>query len=189
MPKKIKYVEIEVAKIDRQKYAVVPLREYEAFVREHRLKRACVRPRPSKIDQNPELAAFLAEILGTKPMPEVIADCHARFGAENVPTMNRIYAHWQKLRRQAILDGEERSTLGAFPADRLRPHASKIERSPELAALLAAILGTKPIDDVMTECLAKFGASNVPSKSAVYHHWQKLRQQAAETARKESDHE
>ncbi|MGC4409265.1 hypothetical protein D4A92_21500 [Rhizobium rosettiformans] len=189
MPKKIKYVEIEVAKIDRQKYAVVPLHEYEAFVREHRLKRACFRPRPSKIDQNPELAAFLADVLGTKPMPEVMADCVAKFGAENVPTINRIYAHWQKLRRQAILDGEKRSMLGSFSLDRLGPHASKIERNPELAAHLANILGTKPIDEVMADCLAKFGASNVPSKSAVYNHWQKLRRQAAEIAGKESDYE
>jgi IS30 family transposase len=175
MAKKVKFVEIQVAKIDRQKFAVVPLHEYEAFVREHRLKKAHRRPRPSKIDQNPELAAFLAKVLGTKLMPEIMADCCSKFGAENVPAMSKIYAYWAKLRRQTILDEGSTGRIAAFPADRLKPHASKIERNPELATFLATTLGTKPLDDVMTDCLVKFGAVGTPSKSAVYRHWQKLR--------------
>ncbi|MCX8995517.1 hypothetical protein NOF55_00160 [Rhizobiaceae bacterium BDR2-2] len=189
MPKKIRYFDIQVAKIDRQKYAVVPLHEYEAFVRENRLRKAQRRPRPTKINANPEIAAFLASVLGTMPVDEIFFQCRIRFGEENAPSVKRIYAHWARLRRQAALNDEQAMTNRALFGGAFGPHASAVDKNPALAEFLATTLGTKHIDDVIAECQARFGAENVPSKSAIYRHWTKLRQRPTRTVTMENEHE
>ena len=111
MSKKIKFVEIQVAKIDREKYAVIPLKEYQAFVRTKLLKKAHQRPRPSFIDERPEVAAFFTERREAKNADTVIEECRQRFGSDNTPSRSALYRFWQKLRSKEVLqEALERDT-------------------------------------------------------------------------------
>lgn len=103
MPKQIKFVEIQVTKIDRQKYAVVPLKEYQAFVRTKLLKKAHQRPRPSFIDERPEVAAFFTNRREAKNADAIIEECQQRFGSDNTPSRSALYRFWQKLRSKEVL--------------------------------------------------------------------------------------
>lgn len=103
MSKTIKFIEIQVAKIDRQKYAVVPLKEYQTFVRAKLLKKVQQRPRPSFIDARPEVAAFFTERREAKNADVVIEECRKRFGPNNTPSRSAAYRFWQKLRSKEVL--------------------------------------------------------------------------------------
>lgn len=117
MSKQIKYVEVQVATIDHRKYAIVPLPEYEEYVRTTLLRKKHMRPRPLFIDERPEVAAFFAENINKKSAAALITECRNRFGTENTPTAAVVYRYWKRLREHVAL----RQTL------RFRP-SSQVER-------------------------------------------------------------
>lgn len=103
MTTKIKYVEIPITQVNREKFALVPLRAYEEFVRANLLKRAHKRPRPGFVEQRPKVAAFLNEHRNTKSLQSLLAECRSRFGDEDTPTQSSAYRYLQRLRKQDAL--------------------------------------------------------------------------------------
>ncbi len=56
---------------------------------------------------------------------------------------------------------------------------SQIERDPEIATFIAMRLGRLPIEVILKQCRRQFGKGLVPSRSATYRYWQKLRREAS----------
>lgn len=93
-----------MAKIDGQKYAVVPLDEYKAFLKASLNKSKHTRPRPTFIMQRPDVADFFREKFGTQSLVATVAECREKFGEENTPTMSAAHRHWQKLRKEKLVE-------------------------------------------------------------------------------------
>ena len=60
--------------------------------------------RLSKFDQDPEVAAFVRERLGTTPVIKIAEEVLARFGPERAPRKTAIWRYWRQL------DEERRAT-------------------------------------------------------------------------------
>ncbi len=60
-----------------------------------------------------------------------------------------------------------------------RPPRSPIERDTEVADFLRMILPTRTYSDAVAECLARFGPSRTPSRSAVHKYAERLARKAA----------
>ena len=60
--------------------------------------------RLSRFDQDPEVAAFVRERLGTMPVIKIAEDVLARFGPDRAPRKTAIWRYWRQL------DEERRAT-------------------------------------------------------------------------------
>jgi len=56
-----------------------------------------------------------------------------------------------------------------------KPPASPIERDPEVAAFIAARLGTWTIQEIRDQCSKALGPIRTPSRSAISRFWARLR--------------
>lgn len=54
----------------------------------------------SRVERDPEVAAFLAECLGTRLLKDTYASCLERFGAERTPGKTTIQRFWKRLGRR-----------------------------------------------------------------------------------------
>ena len=59
-----------------------------------------IRPSRSMVQRDPEVAIFLANGLGLKPVPMLLKDCKKKFGKARTPSQQSIYRYWQAIRRR-----------------------------------------------------------------------------------------
>lgn len=52
----------------------------------------------SRIDRDPELAAYVANRLGRAEVKTIRAECIERFGADRTPSRSALYRYWDRLR-------------------------------------------------------------------------------------------
>lgn len=60
-------------------------------------ERFCTDPR-SRVDRDPEVAAFLAECFGRVLLKDTYTECRERFGADRTPGRTTIQRYWKRLR-------------------------------------------------------------------------------------------
>lgn len=104
MVQKKRFIEIRVTEIDRQKFAVVPLNDYKAYLKATLMKPKHVRPRPSFLDKRPDVAAFFRDNLDRQSLLATRDECAKRFGEKNTPSRAVAYRYWQKLRKERAVD-------------------------------------------------------------------------------------
>ena len=52
-----------------------------------------------RIDQNPEVAIYLAQNFGMVPMVRLLKQCQKTFGKDRTPSKSAAYRYWSQLRR------------------------------------------------------------------------------------------
>jgi hypothetical protein len=57
-----------------------------------------IKPSRSSINRDPEVAVFLANGFGLKPVASLLKECKKRFGAARTPSQNSAYRYWESLR-------------------------------------------------------------------------------------------
>ena len=60
------------------------------------------RPRRSMIERNPDVALFLAQNFGMKPVRVILQDCRRRFGRKRTPSLKSAYRYWERVRKEAL---------------------------------------------------------------------------------------
>ena len=58
-------------------------------------------PRKGVIDRNPEVAVFLAQRFGLRPMGALLRECKRTYGAKRTPSRSAAYRYWERLRIEA----------------------------------------------------------------------------------------
>ncbi|NRF09402.1 hypothetical protein [Agrobacterium pusense] len=96
------------AEIEGVAVVTIPLADYKSLLEVKRLYAEANRrekqfqaPRRGMIDRNPQVAVFLAENFGTKPVDTILHECEARFGAACTPSKSAAYRYWDALKDNA----------------------------------------------------------------------------------------
>lgn len=96
---------VETRTINKLEFALVPvaqyieLLEYKRLWEAHGIRKIHIERRPrSPIDQNPELASFLAGRVNKMALADALAECQAEFGVEHTPSRSALQRYWSRLR-------------------------------------------------------------------------------------------
>ena len=57
-----------------------------------------IKPSRSSINRDPEVAIFLANGFGLKPVASLLKECKKRFGTARTPSLKAAYRYWESIR-------------------------------------------------------------------------------------------
>ena len=104
-----------MATIEGVEVVTIPLADYKALLSARRIasehaldKMQLSVPRRGVIERNPEVAVFLAQRFGLKPVKVILRECKRRFGSARTPSKSVAYRYWLSLRK----GGEKSSETG-----------------------------------------------------------------------------
>lgn len=100
MPEHRKVADIEVVTIPLSEYADLLRCRVELAKQNVHLQRL-ERPGRSPIEQDPEVAVFIAERLGQITIKQIRSACERTFGIARTPARSSVHRYWQRLRKNA----------------------------------------------------------------------------------------